>query len=489
MHVTSLPSPYGVGDLGPEAYRFVDLLKKMGQGVWQILPLSETMGPGGNSPYHSLSAFAGNPYLISPDLLVEDGWLKPRDLRPRPRFPQNRVAFPAVNEYKDRLFTIAYERFKKKPPPARFRQFCLDNQEWLDDFALFRALKRSFPGKQWREWPARIRDRDRATLKALALELRGSIGKQKFLQFLFFKQWLALKNYCHRKGVRVFGDMPIYVEYDSVDVWKDPQIFKLGSDHRPLFVSGVPPDYFSKTGQLWGHPVYDWQALKRSGFRWWIKRLEQNLRLYDLVRIDHFRGLVAYWEVKAGARNAMKGEWVEAPASELFDAFKRHFSGLSIVAEDLGTITPDVHQVMARYGIPGMRVLLFAFGEDDPWHPYLPENFVPHCVAYTGTHDNNTVRGWFEEDALVADKGRLFKYLKKKVPVHKVHLEFIKMALGSEAELAIMPLQDVLGLGADARMNDPAKPFGNWGWRLKPRQLDRSAVRELARMVRASRRS
>ncbi|MBN2058282.1 MAG: 4-alpha-glucanotransferase [Candidatus Saganbacteria bacterium] len=486
LHISSLPSSYGIGDLGPEAYRFADQLKRAGQSVWQILPLTETMRAGGNSPYHGLSAFAGNTYFISPDLLLEAGWLKHSDLKPRPRFPKDRVDFDAMYTYKDRLFSAAYERFKQQRPPARFKQFCLDNAAWLDDFALFKALKVNFGDRNWAAWPKKIRERDKTALAKASQDLAGLVTKQKFLQYLFFQQWSALKNYCHKQGIKLFGDMPIYVEHNSVDVWQDPEIFQLNENGRPVFVSGVPPDYFSKTGQLWGHPVYNWQALKQTRFAWWIERVAQNLRLFDLIRIDHFRGLVAFWQVRAGAKTAAKGEWIEAPVNDLLDALKKHFSELPLVAEDLGIITPDVKQVMEHYNIPGMRVLVFAFGEDNPWHPYLPENYLSGCIAYTGTHDTNTVRGWFDEEATRKERNRVFKYLGKRVSEREISWEFIKLVLNSRAELAVIPVQDVLSLASEGRMNMPAQAFGNWQWRLRPGQFKPALIKKLARLTRIS---
>lgn len=486
MHITSLSSPYGVGDLGPEAYRFADFLAGSGQKIWQVLPINEPSLKGEFSPYRALSAFAGNTLLISPDLLVKEGLLAKSELKPAPRFLKGKAEYFKAVVYRKRIFDLAYENFKKTKNKAKYIRFCAQNKKWLDDFTLFKALKLRYPGKLWNKWPRGLRDRDPKALKKAAKEFYDQIEKEKFLQFIFYQQWFALKKYCNRKGIKFFGDMAIYVEYESTDVWKHPHIFKLDKEKKPTHVSGVPPDYFSRTGQLWGHPVYNWKTLKKTSYGWWLKRMEQNLKLYDLVRIDHFRGLLAYWEVRAGAKTAKRGRWVRVPVYDLFDKLKRHFPNLPIIAEDLGVITPDVHKAMNHYDIPGMRVLLFAFGEDNPWHPYLPENYVPNCLVYTGTHDNNTVRGWFEKEASAEERKRVFKYLGKKVTAREVNWEFIKLALNSVAETAIIPMQDVLGLGAEARMNHPASAKGNWLWRISSGQISSALIKKLLKMTRIS---
>ena len=486
LHISSLPSPYGIGDLGPEAYRFADFLSLTKQSLWQILPLNGTMETGSNSPYHSVSAFSGNPLLISPDKLVEDGLLSKEDLEPLPDFPIGRIDYPLVAAYKERILNRAYERHKKTD---EYRKFCQENKEWLEDFSLFKALKSRFSNRAWSEWPKEVRDRNKDALGKLSQELSPEMEKEKFLQHLFYQQWFSLKQYCNQKGIRIFGDMAIYTEHDSVDVWKNTHLFKLDKNRNPAFVSGVPPDYFSKTGQLWGHPVYDWQAVKRDGFEWWIKRVAQNIRLFDLVRIDHFRGLVAYWEIKAGESTAINGKWIDAMPRDLLSRLKEYFPKLPVIAEDLGIITPDVTQVINEFGIPGMRVLLFAFGEDNPEHPYLPENFVPNCIVYTGTHDTNTALGWFEKETSDEDKERLFRYLGKNVSSKEVPWELIRIAMDSVAETAIIPMQDILGLGEEARMNRPALSNGNWLWRLRPKQIGNSITEKLLKITEASHRA
>ncbi|MGA1790488.1 MAG: 4-alpha-glucanotransferase [bacterium] len=486
LHISSLPSSYGIGDLGPEAYRFADFLSRTKQSLWQILPLNGTLAAGNNSPYHSMSAFAGNPLLISPDKLVEDGLLTKENLEPVPDFPIGRVNYSLVASYKDKILNRAFERHEKTD---EYHKFCLENKEWLEDFSLFKTLKSRFSNRVWSEWPKEIRDRNKDALRKLSKELSQEMEKEKFLQYLFYQQWFLLKQYCNQKGIRIFGDMAIYTEHDSVDVWKNTHLFKLDKNRNPAFVSGVPPDYFSKTGQLWGHPVYNWQAVKRDGFDWWIKRVAQNLRLYDLVRIDHFRGLVAYWEVKAGESTAIHGEWINAMPKDLLSRLKEYFPEFPVIAEDLGIITPDVTQVMNEFGIPGMRVLLFAFGEDNPGHPYLPENFVPKCIVYTGTHDTNTARGWFEKEASDEDKERLFRYLGKNISSKEVAWELIRLAMDSVAETAVIPMQDILGLGEKARMNRPALSNGNWLWRLRPGEIGNSLTEKWLKITESSHRA
>jgi 4-alpha-glucanotransferase len=479
LHIISLPSPYGIGDLGPWAYKFADFLAETKQGFWQILPLNPTNPAYGNSPYSSFSAFAANKLLISPELMVQEGLLTKRDLEPLPFFSKGGCGYDAVISYKEELFNRAYERFtKNKTDEYDYERFCLENSDWLGDFSLFVVLKEHFYGKVWNGWQREIRDREPDSLQKAKGQFKNRIDKEKFFQFIFFKQWFSLKNYCNQKGIQFIGDMPLYVNYDSTDVWANPEIFELTEEKKPLVVSGVPPDYFSQTGQLWGNPIYKWNTLRETGYRWWIQRIAHNLNLYDSVRIDHFRGFVAYWEVPAGEKTAINGRWVEAPAEDFFNVLLKRFSYLPIIAEDLGIITPEVREIMRRFKLPGMRVLLFAFGEDPSRHPYAPHNYVEECAVYTGTHDNNTVRGWFEKEATLEEKKRLFRYLGREVTADEVHWEFIRLAMMSVANLAIVPIQDILGLGEEARMNRPATLESNWRWRLLPEQLTPSLARK-----------
>jgi 4-alpha-glucanotransferase len=486
MHITSLPSTHGIGDLGPWAYRFADFLAGTGQIYWQVLPLSPTIAVQGNSPYSSVSAFACNPLLISPELLIGEGFLSEGDLETPSALPRDQVDYEAVIAYKNRLLDRAYEYFKQTADRREFDGFCSQNSHWLEDFALFTVIKAKFGGSIWSDWPDSFRDRNNQVLDGARAELGEQIEKARFTQFVFYKQWHSLKRYCNGKGIQIIGDIPIYVSYDSADAWSDPQIFKLDDRRRPLYVAGVPPDYFSRTGQLWGNPVYNWPACKSTGFKWWLRRMEHTLSLYDVVRVDHFRGLVAYWEVPAREKTAVKGRWAEVPTKAFLETMVKRFPDFPIIAEDLGVITPDVRQVMHEYGFPGMKVLLFAFNEDNPQHPYLPHTYEPNCVVYTGTHDNNTVRGWFEHDAGQQDKARVFRYLGRKIPADEIHLEFVRLAMESPAQIALFPMQDILGLDQDARMNTPATLNGNWAWRLLPEQISPDATGILLEMTRAS---
>ena len=479
LHIVSLPSAYGIGDLGSSAYRFADFLAEAGQKFWQILPLNAT-GPGDNpSPYNSISISAGNTLMISPDLLADQGWLDRGDLARIPELLPGQVDYPAVIRGKIPILRLAYERFRGRPDKGEYEKFCAGNSSWLDDYALFVALQEHFQGAVWNRWPRELRDREPEALKSWGEKLREQMAREKFLQYIFSRQWLGLKDYCRRKKIKIIGDLPIYIDYNSVDCWVHPEIFKLDGRKEPLGVAGVPPDYFSATGQLWGNPVYNWEVLKSRGYSWWVTRLEQNFRLYDLVRIDHFRGFAAYWEVPPDEKTAVNGRWVKGPAEDFFQAMKTRFPELPIIAEDLGVITEDVDELRCRFGFPGMKILLFSFGGDLPANPYAPHNYEENCVAYTGTHDNNTVRGWFEQEASREEKERLFNYLGREVSAAEVSWEFIRLAMMSVAKTVIIPMQDVLSLGQSARMNRPATTTGNYQWRLNPGEITPEITRRL----------
>jgi len=471
LHISSLPSPWGIGDLGPQAYDFADFLAAANQSIWQILPLTPTHPIGQNSPYHGRSAFAGNPLLISPELLVRDGLLLEGEISSPPDSSGDRVDFPAVISYKERLFDLAFERFRSRKGGDDYGNFCSRHAVWLEDYCRFVAFHTYFGGKAWSDWPAEIRDRNREALEALDRELAPQRDREKFLQYLFYRQWTALKDYCHERGIQIFGDIPIYVQYDSADLWTYPWLFKLDEGKRPYAVAGVPPDYFSKTGQLWGNPLYRWEVLRERGYDWWIRRMGHNASLFDLVRVDHFLGLVHYWEIPAQEKTAIHGKWVPGPGEDFLKVLFKKFPFFPLIAEDLGSVTPQVREVMRRFGLPGMKVLLFAFGDDLGSNPYLPHNHVPNCIVYTGTHDNNTVRGWFEEETSPDDRDRVFRYLGRKVSVEEISKEFIRLAMMSVANWVILPMQDILGLGAESRMNTPSTMQGNWKWRLQPGQL------------------
>ncbi|MBN1360352.1 MAG: 4-alpha-glucanotransferase [Sedimentisphaerales bacterium] len=494
LHVTSVPSEYGIGDFGPATYRFVDFLKRAGQTCWQILPLNHTTPSTGYSPYNCFSAFAGNPLLISPALMVRDGLLQRREIPSPPAFPPDKVDFAKVTTYKYALFDVAFKRFQASPVPADFEAFCAEHQAWLEPFATFVAARRHFQKRLWCDWPRAWRDlgsriADCGLKKALGANPNSaiinpqSIDFERFLQYVFYRQYLELKRYCHEQGVQVVGDVPIYVTYDSADAWSHPELFKLTAAKRPKFIAGVPPDYFSKTGQLWGNPVYDWDYLESTGFDWWIRRIRHNLLLFDLVRIDHFRGLVAYWEVLASHKTAMHGKWVKAPSESFFATLFKRIPFAAIFAEDLGHITPDVREAVTKYQFPCMRVLQFAFSGDPTRNPHIPHNHIRNAIVYTGTHDNNTTRGWFDKEMVGDRRRRLFDYLGRKVSAPDIVWELIRLAQASVANLAIIPMQDLLGLGADARMNYPAKAKGNWFWRMRDGRLTARLAKRLRHLT------
>lgn len=474
LHLTSLPSRFGIGDMGPEAYRFADFLSRAKQHLWQILPLNAVHRGGDYSPYFNWSAFAGNTLLISPEMMVRDGFLKPADLEPNPGFTGGEADYAMAEEYRARLFDVAFDRFRSGGTSRSqdvFGLFCSENHSWLQDAVRFKVLTNRFGSDAWQEWPDEIKRRDPLALREFDSNSAEELHKEKFLQFLFSLQWQALRAYCNQMQIQIFGDIPIYVPYNSADVWSHPDLFKLDDQMRPESVSGVPPDYFSATGQLWGHPVYRWDRLQADGYRWWVDRIKHNIAMFDWIRIDHFRGLVAFWEVPASHTSAIDGKWVPAPVDDFLSFLFHRFPMLPMVAEDLGLITADVREVMRRYDIPGMRVALFAFGEDFPHGAYLPHNMDSHGVFFTGTHDTNTVEGWFESEAGEEEKHRLAKYLGYKLSSGMVHWAMIRLVMISPARIALIPFQDVLGLGESSRMNWPGKPHGNWRWRLNGGEL------------------
>jgi 4-alpha-glucanotransferase len=484
LHITSLPSPFGIGDLGPSAYRFADFLAQTKQSYWQVLPFNPTDQACGNSPYSTPSAFAGNPLFVSPDLLIESGLLKKEDTKETPSFPAGRCDYAAVIPHKRALLRRAYDSFKTAGKErSAFETFCKENKEWLEDFTLFSVMKEHFHGKAWDEWEKDLRERNPGSLERAREDLRDEMEEEKFYQYLFFKQWSDLKTYCNLKGVRFIGDIPIYVNYDSADVWAQSEFFNLDKDRRPIGIAGVPPDYFSKTGQLWGNPTFRWDRLQKTSYRWWIQRISHNLNLFDILRLDHFRGFVGFWEVPSSEPTALHGKWVKAPAADFFGALLQRFPVHSFIAEDLGVITPDVKEVINRFGFPGMRILQFAFGEDQPAHPYLPHNFTPNTVVYTGTHDNNTVRGWFEKETTLQEKKRFYRYLGRESSSDQVPIEMIRLAMMSVANTVIIPAQDLLGLGEEARMNRPATSSGNWEWRMLPDRLNSSHAERLIELT------
>jgi 4-alpha-glucanotransferase len=472
LHITSLPSPAGIGDLGPYAYTFADRLHEASQKYWQVLPLNPGNPENGESPYFSSSAFAGNPMLISLEKLVDDGLLTRNDIVQQTRCTIGTVDYGGARLLKGKALDKAYHAWRKSGIDAAFVSFCEQQAFWLDDYALFCTIGKYQKSTAWYTWPYLLRSHDRSELLSLSQSKADEIEKICFFQYLLFKQWHELKMYCNSRGVMLVGDMPIYVSYESSDVWVHRDNFKLDLEGKPLRVSGVPPDYFSATGQLWNNPVYSWDNIRRSDYQWWLKRMQAMFALYDIVRIDHFRGLVQYWEINAGESTAINGTWQDVPTRELLDLLKKSTPTFPVIAEDLGVITSDVRQVMKEYGFPGMRILLFAFSEDNASHPYLPHNFEQNCVVYTGTHDNNTVRGWLETEATEIEKSRVYRYIGGKQSDEDTVWEFIRLAQMSIADMAIIPLQDLLSLGAHARMNLPSKIHGNWRWRMTTEQFD-----------------
>jgi 4-alpha-glucanotransferase len=486
LHITSLPSEYGIGDFGPEAYKFVDFLARARQSYWQVLPLNPpTLTENPYSPYNCLSAFAGNTMLISPELLYRQGLLSKKYIQEKPDFPEGRLDYRTVISYKTKLLDAAFERFRVAAIDPDYRVFCSENTSWLEDFAIFAALRRHFRPRVWCNWPLGLRDRNKQVLGPVKSRMKDAIDREKFLQYIFFQQWFSLKDYCNRQGIEIIGDIPFYVAYDSADVWAHARMFRLTRTKKARVVGGVPPDLFSRTGQLWGNPVYDWQALRKTGYRWWLQRMEDNLTLFDIVRLDHFRGFIAYWEVPARCKTAVNGRWVDGPKEDFFDKLFESVPAARIIVEDLGYITADVRAHIKKYGLASMKVLQFAFDGEPDTNPHWLSNHVKNSVVYTGTHDNNTVRGWFEKEANVVQKRNLFALLGRDVPADKVHWELIRLAMSSVGNIVIIPMQDVLGLGQVARMNRPATVRGNWCWRLRPRQVNSRRARKLAELTEA----
>ena len=487
LHVTSLPSSYGIGDLGSSAFSWVDRLHDAGQRWWQSLPLGPT--GYGNSPYQAMSSFAGNAMLISPGCLISDGLLSAKECESD--FPSDVVDYEAVIPFKNRLLETAWTKFKagegKDLRPA-YDKFCVQQEHWLEDYALFRALKAKFHGAYYLVWPAELVQRNEDALASARRELANQIDQVRFAQFLLFRQGDQLKAHAHSRGVALIGDLPFFVSPDSSDVWANPELFLLDERRRPRFVAGVPPDYFSAQGQLWGNPVYNWEALRATGYRWSIDRLRALLTHVDAIRLDHFRGFAAAWHVPAGAPTAQSGQWVQGPGAGFFEAVRQELGRLPFIAEDLGLITPDVYALRDQFQVPGTRVLQFAFdGHSD--NPYLPHNFISNTVAYTGTHDNAPTREWYEE---LPDYQRqnFWNYLKRGPGGHaEAAPALMDLAWSSRAALAIAPLQDLLNLGAETRMNVPGRADGNWGWRCPEGMLSLPAFEWLQDLTETSKRA
>lgn len=488
LHVTSLPSPYGIGDVGPTAVAWVDRLHETGQGWWQALPLGPT--GYGDSPYQSLSSFAGNPLLISPDWLIEDGLVRAADCAGC-SFSPTTVDFDAVKRFKFALLETAWKNFStgaRSDLRPDFEHFGNDHAHWLDDYALFRALTARYDGASYLEWPEELIRRTPAALDRARQALASQVDRVRFVQFVLFRQGARLKAHARARGVRLIGDLPFFVSPDSSDVWAHPELFLLDAQHRPRVVAGVPPDYFSSQGQRWGNPIYDWDALAASGYRWCVDRVRALLVHVDAIRLDHFRGFAAAWHVPAGAPTAESGQWMPGPGAGFFAEVEKALGGLPFLAEDLGIITPDVVALRDAFRLPGTRVLQFAFdGHAD--NPHLPDNHVPNSVVYTGTHDNPTTRGW-HDDLSEAERRNLWRYLKRGGGTSAdAAPALLRLAWSSVAALAIAPLQDVLNLGKDARMNQPGTAQGNWRWRSTEAMLSTSAWESLRDVTHASARS
>ncbi len=481
LHPTSLPSSFGIGDFGPSAYKFADFLWNSGQSIWQMLPLGPT--GYGDSPYQCFSAFAGNPLLISLEELQHEGLLSTGELANLPEMAADKVDYQKVSQYKLPLLKKVYRNFMNGASnnlSEAFRQFKEERASWLEDYALFMALKEANDEVAWVHWPRDLALREPAALRKAQEQLWEEMESHKFSQFIFFTQWKKLKDYCAQRHIRMMGDLPIYVAHDSADVWSNPQFFCLDGNGNPEKVAGVPPDYFSATGQLWGNPIYRWEKMRKTGFAWWVERFRALFELFEVVRVDHFRGFEAYWEVPAGESTAIHGRWTKAPGAEVFATVHDQLGDLPIVAENLGVITPEVEAIRHRFGFPGMAILQFAFGTDPQAPSFKPHNYTRDLVAYTGTHDNDTIVGWWKsagpgdstrsEEDISREREFARKYLN--TSGSEINWDFIRALMVSVANTVIVPLQDVLGLGSEARMNTPAKIGGNWRWRFRPENLE-----------------
>jgi 4-alpha-glucanotransferase len=476
LHPTSLPGPDGIGDLGPEAYEWIQFLVNSKCKLWQVLPLGPT--GYGDSPYQCFSAFAGNPYLISPALLLEDGLITRKDLVDRPVFPDSAVNFGEVIQWKLTILDRAFQHFQKSSDHDLIEdmsRFQAQQAYWLDDFALFMAVKASQESQSWSTWPEPLRMRVPEVLEKFKLDHPAELQRQVFQQYLFFKQWKMLKAYANENNIQIIGDVPIFISHDSSDAWSNPELFYFDKHRQPTVVAGVPPDYFSPTGQLWGNPLYRWEIHKKTGYDWWIKRIKDALSMFDMIRLDHFRGFAGYWEVPAGMLTAEKGRWMPGPGADLFDAVQNALGTLPIIAEDLGEITPDVIALREKFALPGMKILQFAFAST-PDDPFLPHNYPANCVAYSGTHDNDTTLGWYET---APEKERQFlrQYLERSG--ENVSWDLIRAVWSSVAAFSLAPMQDFLSLGSECRMNFPGKPSGNWSWRLLPGSANQSLVEKI----------
>ncbi|MBE1424424.1 4-alpha-glucanotransferase [Desulfomicrobium macestii] len=485
LHVSSLPNRHGVGDFGPRAHEFIDFLADGGQEVWQMLPLAPINAGAGNSPYSSYSAFAGNTLFISPELLVRQGVLRSRDVEPPPDFPQDRVDYRAAAAWREKILEQAFDNaFPGLRADLGFDAFCRKADFWLDDYCLFAALKREHNGVPWLSWPRGVRLREPDALERARERLGYDILRERYFQYLFSLHWENLRDYAATRGVSLLGDVPIYVSLDSSDVWAHRELFELDREGLPIYCAGAPPDYFSETGQMWGNPVYDWAFQEKDGFSWWAERLRHESERFDMIRLDHFRGFCGFWQVPACEPTAENGLWIPGPGARFFNAMKERVPGLCILAEDLGVITEDVVALMSEFGFPGMKILQFAFSPDMGKSAYIPHNMPVQSAVYTGTHDNNTTRGWFSDELDEEGRRRFCDYAGRQVSADSATDVMIRMALGSVAALCVIPMQDYLNLGADGRMNMPGVAGGNWGWRLRPDMATRELAERMLFMAR-----
>ncbi|MBV7329648.1 4-alpha-glucanotransferase [Chloroflexi bacterium TSY] len=481
LHPTSLPGRYGIGSFNHEAFEWVDFLERTNQSLWQVLPLGPT--GYGDSPYQSFSTFAGNPYLIGLEDLVQDGLLDESSLGQLPETHPDRVDYGIIYHWKLPLLAHVASTFQERAKPEqrdKFELFCQQNASWLDDYALFMALKEIHHGQPWNQWAWDLRSRQPEAVRIARNQLNRSVYAHKLNQWHFDRQWSNLKQYANSHNIRIIGDVPIYVAMDSADVWANPEQFFLDSELQPTVVAGVPPDYFSKTGQLWGNPLYRWLYMQEQEFDWWVRRVRVALRHYDIVRFDHFRGFAGYWEVAADEKTAANGRWVKGPGANFFEVLRRELGELPLIAEDLGDITPDVIKLRKQFGFPGMKVLQFAFGSKAS-HPFLPHNYPHNCVVYPGTHDNDTSEGWYQNSSTEQERDFFRRYFR--TDGHDVAWTMIEAAFRSVATVAIITLQDLLGLNSAARMNVPGAPSGNWTWRYKPEQVSDSLVNRLTEIT------
>ena len=484
LHITSLPSAFGIGDLGPEATNFVDFLSRCKQRYWQILPLNPVTKEQHYSPYSSISSMAGNSLLISPEVLAAKGLVKRSELSGYKIVAKDRVAFDQADAVRQNLFQkAAYRFFKNRKLLPAFENFCRREDYWLNDFALYQALKLHHHNKPWFEWGDDFKRRSPSALKKFSSEASEFCRYTKWLQFVFFEQWSQLKTYANKSGVQLFGDLPFYVSHDSSDVWANRDIFNVDKRGHMTGVAGVPPDYFNSNGQLWGMPTFKWDVLKKQSYDWWIKRLQKNMQLFDLLRLDHFRAFASYWEVPSGEITAIRGTWKNGPGSRFFKAVQSTVGRLKFVAEDLGDIDKSVLTLRNDFRLPGMKILQFAFGDTMPVSDYIPHNYDQNFIAYTGTHDNNTTVGWFSKDVDRKGRKQISSYIGRVVDEKNIHIELSRLAYASVARTAILPLQDVLGSDEKARMNTPASTIDNWGWRFKRSALTKSIERRLRHWV------